>query len=194
MEPTSRAPDRRIRRTREALHAALLAVMVEKGYDAVTVQDVADRADVSRSTFYAHFPDKEALLVSGIEALRPLLVRDGEIDGQQQETFAFSLRLLLHVQSHRHLLRVLAPRTGGAVVQRWFTKLVSDLVRAEFSRLRHRLGIAVPTDLEVAFLVGAFMSVLSTWLASGCAEGPEDVDRVFQDLALHGFQGLNPRA
>jgi AcrR family transcriptional regulator len=52
------APDRRILRTRRSLLDALVGLILEKGYEAVTVQDVIDRADVGRSTFYAHFHDK----------------------------------------------------------------------------------------------------------------------------------------
>ncbi|WP_412537769.1 helix-turn-helix domain-containing protein [Longispora sp. K20-0274] len=62
--------DRRVRRTRLALRHALVELMVDKGYDAVTVQDIIDRADVGRSTFYAHFTDKEHLFRSGIQDLQ----------------------------------------------------------------------------------------------------------------------------
>lgn len=63
--------DRRVRRTRRALHDALLTLMTEKSFDAVTVQDIIDRADVGRSTFYSHFTDKRDLLDSGFEDLNP---------------------------------------------------------------------------------------------------------------------------
>jgi AcrR family transcriptional regulator len=55
-------PDRRVRRTRQALQDALFTLMTEKGYDAVTVQDTIDRADVGRSTFHSHYADKDELL------------------------------------------------------------------------------------------------------------------------------------
>ena len=64
------ALDRRVRKTREALHSALASLVVAKGYDAVTIQDVLDAADVGRSTFYSHFAGKEALLRSGFDRLR----------------------------------------------------------------------------------------------------------------------------
>ncbi|WP_152975350.1 TetR/AcrR family transcriptional regulator [Rhodococcus rhodochrous] len=55
--------DRRVRRTRTELHRALIELLTEKGYDRVSVQDILDRADVGRSTFYHHFRDKDDLLV-----------------------------------------------------------------------------------------------------------------------------------
>ena len=57
--------DRRVRKTRKALRDALVELTLEKGYAAVTVGDIADRADVGRTTFYAHFTDKEDLLLGG---------------------------------------------------------------------------------------------------------------------------------
>ena len=57
--------DRRVRRTVERLRTALFELIAIKNYDRITVQDILDRADVGRSTFYAHFPSKDALLMSG---------------------------------------------------------------------------------------------------------------------------------
>src|SRR4026209_397202 len=59
--------DARVRRTRDALGDALVALMQEKPFDTITVQDVLDRADVSRSTFYTHYSDKDDLLMSDAE-------------------------------------------------------------------------------------------------------------------------------
>ncbi|MBO0803611.1 MAG: TetR/AcrR family transcriptional regulator [Nocardiopsaceae bacterium] len=55
--------DRRVRRTRALLHQALIELILEKGYGRITVQDILDRADVGRSTFYSHYRDKDALLL-----------------------------------------------------------------------------------------------------------------------------------
>src|SRR4026208_2392554 len=59
--------DARVRRTRDALGDALVALMQEKPFDAITVQEVLDRAKVGRSTFYAHYSDKDDLLMSDAE-------------------------------------------------------------------------------------------------------------------------------
>src|ERR1700741_782405 len=58
------AQDRRVRRTRAALRDAFLALVSEKGYEKITIQDILDRADVGRSTFYVHYRAKEALLIA----------------------------------------------------------------------------------------------------------------------------------
>ncbi len=66
-------PDRRVRRTRESLHKALISLALEKHYDSITVQEVLDRADVGRSTFYTHFQSMEELLISGTQEVRRAL-------------------------------------------------------------------------------------------------------------------------
>ena len=58
--------DRRVRRTRHALQHAMVDLVLEKGYERVSVADVTERADVGRSTFYAHYRDKEDLFLSGL--------------------------------------------------------------------------------------------------------------------------------
>ena len=70
------AQDRRVRRTRAALRDAFLALVSEKGYEKITIQDILDRADVGRSTFYVHYRDKEALLIALFDAMRDQLERE----------------------------------------------------------------------------------------------------------------------
>jgi len=88
-----KAEDRRVRRTRTLLQDALIALILEKGYEAVTVQDIIDRADVGRSTFYAHFLDKQQLLLSRVEELHAFLAQQhaqGVTSGELRLSFSLS--------------------------------------------------------------------------------------------------------
>ncbi|MFI1461488.1 TetR/AcrR family transcriptional regulator [Nocardia carnea] len=72
-------PDRRVRRTRETLHRALIELMMERAYDRISVSDVIARADIGRSTFYAHYRDKDDLLVVSCgEHLRREIARSSD--------------------------------------------------------------------------------------------------------------------
>ena len=51
--------DRRVQRTRELLQKALIALISERRYDAITIQDIVDRANVGRTTFYLHYSSKD---------------------------------------------------------------------------------------------------------------------------------------
>src|SRR5205809_7879580 len=86
----NRATDRRVQRTRQLLQDALISMMIAKGYETTTVQDILDRANVGRATFYAHFADKETLLNSRLADLRSFL-------GARQRQAPGSPALLLEV-------------------------------------------------------------------------------------------------
>ncbi|WP_082393378.1 TetR/AcrR family transcriptional regulator [Nocardia arizonensis] len=71
----SQGTDRRVRRTRALLNQALLELMLERGYERISIGDILERADIGRSTFYAHFRDKDdLLLVSSTEYLRATIM------------------------------------------------------------------------------------------------------------------------
>src|SRR5260370_17924001 len=70
---TAEPRDRRVQRTKKLLHKALMSLILEKKYESITVQEILDRADVGRSTFYMHFRDKDELLFSGFQYLQSFL-------------------------------------------------------------------------------------------------------------------------
>lgn len=67
--PNHTRADRRTNRTRRLLRNALMAAILEKGYDAITIEDITERADLGRTTFYLHYKDKEDLLIESLEAI-----------------------------------------------------------------------------------------------------------------------------
>src|SRR5216117_1380095 len=101
---TAKAEDRRIQRTRALLLSALLDLIVERGYEDVSVQDIVDRANVGRSTFYKHFLDKRKLLLTGVAGLQDLLIQQGATPtssaASRERMLPFSLRLFQHVQGN----------------------------------------------------------------------------------------------
>src|SRR3981189_97579 len=93
--------DRRAVRTRKALHGALMSLILRKGYEATTIQDIIDEADIGRSTFYGHYTGKEDLLRSGFQILRRELAEAqraarGRIRGPQHEPLGFSRAMFEH--------------------------------------------------------------------------------------------------
>ena len=125
-------PDRRIGKTRKALKEALTDLILEKGYEAVTVQDVIDRADVGRSTFYAHFVDKDDLLMA--------ILADLEMPGLDPSSwkpddpaFGWTLALFRHFGSVKRLFKAVAAAARSA--RRETTHRLEQLAQAELSRL-----------------------------------------------------------
>lgn len=175
--------DRRVRRTRQLLQDALIGMMVEKGYEATTVQDIIDRANVGRATFYAHFADKETLLGSRLEDLRALLAQRQRDLGQP---LGFSLAMFEHAREHLALYGAIIGRESGAFVLQRIHRTIADLVAPDLKAVGFK-GTAERRALAVEFIAGAFMAVLTWWLDHGAKLPPPEVDGVFRDLVLRGL-------
>jgi AcrR family transcriptional regulator len=163
----------------------MLDLLVEKGYQAVTVQDIIDRADVVRSTFYAHFADKQDLLRSGLDELRAGLRPAPPEPGQPARLFGFSLHLFRHCRRHQRLFPALMSPRAGAPVQRWLAEMIADLVREDLAAAHHPPApTRVPPEVTVQFLTGAYLSLLTWWLSGDRPETPEQMDQMFRRLAV----------
>jgi len=180
--------DARVRRTRDALGDALIALMQEKPFDTIKVQDVLDRAHVSRSTFYAHYSDKDDLLMSDSE-----------------EFFeALSMALSAHGDKSDRVFPVKEFFTHLADVQPFFKALVKsgrfqenmELARGHFARGIERRLSELPRARSIpagelpaiAFThAGALLSLLTWWLDRGMRESPEQMDELFHRLVWNGL-------
>lgn len=171
--------DRRVRRTREAIHRAFIGLMQEKGYEAVTVTDIIDRADIGRSTFYAHYTDKRDVLHASLDELAGFLRGHRDTNG---ELFGFSLALFNHVNEQRTLLRALLGRRGGTVVQARVAFLIGELVREEL----HDRETDVPRELIIDCVVGAYTSLLARWVDENDPHTPAQMDAAFRRLLCPG--------
>ncbi len=178
--------DRRVTRTRRTLHHALLRLMLEKGYDAVTVEDICREADVGRSTFYAHFTNKDDLKRNGLDHhLRTaLLAKQKEAKKTGNASFAFALPFFEHAKEHIDLYRALVSKGGAPTTLAMMRQIITDLMRREIADVAPRKG--GPREAMVQFLVGAFMSLLTWWLDSGAKLAPDELDAIFRRLANDG--------
>ena len=184
--------DRRSQRTRQTLSAALVELMLEQRYDTITVQDIIDRANVGRSTFYAHYQDKDDLLTSDFDAVLDTLrehIRhaDTETPGRP----ANLTPLFAHIQEHRHLYKALV-RGGG----------IELLLRSGHTRLRqnieqHLRELISPAQLATAplplvadYLAGTIVNMLKWWLDHNLPYTPTELDQLFARLVLPGVQAV----
>ena len=187
--------DRRVQRTRRMLREALVSLLVEHDWDTISVQDVCDRADVGRSTFYMHFADKEELVRAGFEDLRGMIRAGLASSPAPPEPFGFARGIIEHAGENRALFRALVGRRSGQVVLGLFRDMIVDLVREGLAATR-----APGPGLEPAvhFLAGAFLSLLTWWLDAGGPIAPDDVERLFLQMATPALEAVarteRPRA
>jgi AcrR family transcriptional regulator len=188
--------DRRAARTKAMLQRAHISLILEKGYEAITVEDICEEANVGRSTFYAHYSNKDDLKRSGFEHLRKQLV-DRQKEAQatpgdiKDRSFGFSLTMFEHARDHIDLYRALAGGHGGTVSLGQIRQILSNLVRNEFAAAASKNSAdIVPRELVVQYIVGAYMAVLVWWLDGGAKLPPRQMDAMFRRLVTEGVAPL----
>lgn len=185
--------DRRVRRTRALLGSALLALIQEKGYDRITVQDILDRADVGRSTFYAHFRDKDELLLSGFEDIRAALAAERTAAESGTARKVDLLRPLLavfrHVEAHRELWGPLTQKGGADLIIRVLRESVAELVREHFRvQFSEENGNQLQLEAAMQFEAGACMGLLIWWLDNDIPLSAEEVHSIFRRISTQGVR------
>ena len=147
-----------MQRTRRQLREALITLILDRGWDAVSVRDVCEKADVGRSTFYVHFADKENLLLSGFDDLHAAM---DDIRTHAGVPFGFIEPLVLHVVEHKRLLQAVLGRQSGQQMQWRFRDVVRSLIEVELQSLK----TPRPARASVArFITGGFVELLMTWV------------------------------
>jgi AcrR family transcriptional regulator len=186
--------DRRVRRTRELLRGALLSLIMEKGYERITVQDILDRADVGRSTFYAHYRDKEALLLAGFEDIRSALTVESEAAekaaGSHREFLQPMLAVFRHVEGHRQFWEPLSRKGGADLAMRILRENVEDLVRTHFhAQFPQWKGDPMEFEATMQFVTGACMRLLTWWLDNDeVTYSAEEIHSTFRRLVSQGVR------
>lgn len=189
--------DRRIPRTRQLLRDALVSLILERGYEAVTVQDITERANLNRATFYLHYRDKDDLLLqSGEEALNDLVTHLGPIDIQNMELTTPPIPLLMafqHVATHADFYRVVL---GAKGIGSFMTELHALITRVTQERLEH-LQHLYPDALSVIenvfianYVAGALVGVIAWWLENDMPHAPEYMADRFAWLSITGCYSL----
>ncbi len=179
-------PDRRVVRTRRQLREALVTLILERGWEQVSVQNVCAHANVGRSTFYLHFADKEELLLSGFDELHAALE---VVRREQVGTFGFAEALFEHARDNLRLFRAGVGRKAGPQVLRRFCDVVLELVLAELECVE--LAEADRTH-AARYISGGFMELLTSWLDRPSRVEPAELGRAFRALT-EGVLSAVPR-
>jgi AcrR family transcriptional regulator len=173
--------DRRTQRTRHQLGRALVELVEEKRFDDITVQEVIDRAEVGRSTFYTHFRDKEDLFRKDWEKFLDFLAQQIDWDKAGTGSFmpiAFLFSHLVEVQTFYKGL-VLSRKTD-AVFKSGAEYLGQQIEAALSRRVKHKP--AIPISILSNYLVNEMFALLKWWLDQNMPYPPPRMDEIFHEL------------
>jgi len=209
--------DRRVQKTRKLLQDALIELVAEKSYESVTIREILDRANVGRSTFYAHFQDKDQLLHSILDRLNELFEQHEKLFLDAKNNFgnadimnlthelSHTLSLFKFIgQNHRFFKAMLGNRGYGIFakpvydyvfvhVHGIFTKPAHNDVAAHvhesFKMLKsHEKYGSLESEIAAHYFVSALMGILVWWVEKDKPCRAEEIDRLFRELAVPGFR------
>lgn len=185
--------DRRSLRTRKLLSEALIALMLEKRYDKITVEDIIGRANVGRSTFYAHFLDKEDLLVRQFEDVLDLfsqhLARGEGHNGPRMSVAA----LFRHVQEFQPVYEVMVWGRGIELLYQQGQVFLSKRIEADLmALLSDGKQPAVPVAILATHIASALVTLMRWWLDNKMPYSVERMDEIFHQLVMPAVQATFP--
>ncbi len=183
--------DRRSQRTYRLVSSAFAELVVEKTYDKILVQDILDRAGIGRTTFYAHYFDKEDVLNTIIEQELELLTRQIAHAAARQRVMP-SLELFEHAyhsenQQFRALMR---SRAGEFLWEALQAALCRAIEPALCTLCAEKRSPPIPLPVVSEYLAGAFLTLLKWWLAADMPYPPQQMEHIFQQLALPGVWAM----
>lgn len=184
MRADSETQDRRVKRTQQLLARALIALTLEKGYEAITIRDITERADVGYATFFRHYADKEALvqdvadvvLEDLLTLLTPPMTRQpgGEVDATLLGTVLFR-----YVADHHEVCRVLLGSRGSPELLRRLIEKGTQSVLRDNTPPPHSL---VPPQIVAHHVVAASAALIQWWLDHGMPYPPERMGEIYHAL------------
>ena len=181
------AGDRRVLRTQRALTQALVELVLAKRYDAITIQNLLDRADVGRSTFYSHYRGKDDLLLKSFEHMLALFDQLLDREEPASRRVAPVRELFRHIGESRSFQQALAK---AHVLDRLYQIGINRMSRTIERRLAMvsagPRGASVPSPVKAQALAGALFSLLRWWVDHEGSYTPEQMDAMFHAMVTEG--------
>jgi AcrR family transcriptional regulator len=172
--------DRRIQKSRKAINKAFIDLLVEKGFSAISVHDIAKKADINRGTFYLHYQDKYDLFKQYVdELLRELSENVGKIGletGGMKTGLNESnpyVQLFYHFQKYSIFYKVMFSYKGDIYFYNQVTEVFKKYLYQEFSNLGLDGDGGVDKEFLMYFIVHAHFGVISYWFQNDMSDSPE---------------------
>jgi AcrR family transcriptional regulator len=176
--------DRRIRRTQHLLAQALITLTLENGYEAVTIRDITEQADIGYATFFRHYKDKDDLLEDVLDVVLDELQQLLATTQPDADPAAVGTLVFRYVQAHSEVVRVLLG--CRAALQRLITVVTRQIVDDHADSL----AAALPRDLAAHHIVSATIALIAWWLDHAMPYPPEQMGRIYHELIARPTDAL----
>lgn len=185
-------PDRRQQKTRKAVFTAFRKLLEKKNYNAITVQEIIDEADIGRSTFYAHFETKDDLLKELCENLFSHILNTAfhnassasshgpEMHSLPSGPDSVFCHLLQHLeQNDNHILSLLSC-DSNEIFLRYFKESLNDLIKKEFISSFPDKKRVFPEDFLIHHISCSFVEMVLWWIQGNRKYSPAELDQYFR--------------
>ncbi|MGB8212895.1 MAG: TetR/AcrR family transcriptional regulator [Anaerolineales bacterium] len=192
--------DRRSLRTQKMLWEALIALLEEKEYSEITIQDIADRANVNRVTFYLHYRDKQDLLAKSADVIlddltskvEPMIGEKFRLDvAPEGMTLAYQ-----YIAKNAKLYRILLGENGVPFLVDRLRKYLAELTMQRFRLVSpEKSQWRIPMEIVAQYAAGSLIGLITWWLENDMPLTPEEFS--YQTLLLTAYglywgAGINP--
>ena len=178
--------DRRVQRTQQQLSAALIALTLEKGYEAVSIRDITQRAGVGYATFFRHYKDKDALLIdvltAFIQELKQLLAQSAEPSSAAEGALIFT-----HVHQQRDLYRILLRGQGTQAILAHIQEITAQELLAAHTP---QPNSPVPPEIAAHHVAVAAMALIKWWLDHDMPYAPQQMGVIYSELIMRPTQAV----
>jgi len=183
----ARRMDRRVQRTRKLLRESLMALILEEGYDAISIQDITDKANLGRATFYLHFKDKDELLLDVMDQFMADFLEQVPQFSQSQwrleDTKAIA-KLFDFAADHYDLYRILNIGSGGITASRQLHQTIAENIKTCIQQEIEEQGAdpVIPVDFIANQFAGSLLATIYWWLDSDLPYTVDEMAEMFQKI------------
>ncbi|KOO48560.1 TetR/AcrR family transcriptional regulator [Priestia koreensis] len=172
----SKKLDPRIKRTNKYLRDALVELLKEKDVTSITIQEITEKADLTRGTFYLHYQDKQDFLVHSmnevleelIEEVKPKQDEQSTLNVDPQKGSVSFLKLFEFIQKNADYFKVMLSDRGLPQFRSYMTEIVKTKVYGELMSSIDEVedGLDIPKDILISYIASAHIGVIGSWLES----------------------------
>ncbi len=171
--------DRRVKRTQKALARALIELTLEKGYEAITIRDITDQAEVGYATFFRHYHDKDALLKDVLDVVLDELTSLLTAPMSEANHERIGTLIFRYAQEHSEVVLVLLSSRGSSTLVR---RIIEAGTQSVFNQNAPLAESHIPPEIAANHLVTSTISLIQWWIEHAMPYGAEQMGIIYQEL------------
>ncbi|MED1203952.1 TetR/AcrR family transcriptional regulator [Heyndrickxia acidicola] len=190
--------DLRVIRTKKSIREALVQLIEEKGFEAITVKDITTNAKINRGTFYSHYKDKYDLIAKCEEEFMneleekiiknvPNIIADLGTNTPNTTSFTILVPFFEYLNRNRGFMKAVLGPKGDLSFQ---TKLKEFMWKTLFKTNKNPIvkqeNLLVPPEYLVSYIASAHIGVIQQWLNNDRKESPQEIARIISTMTING--------